>query len=527
MRRHPKAIVGASVLLVAALVAAGCSDGDDVPSASNVEPTEIPANATKIPTEEAVLTEEAAPTPVAPMPTESPSEEPAPAAVQPEARASIFQDCGQVYLCAELEVPADHNDPDSGTITLELGMLPAGDPDRRIGVLLVNPGGPGGDMNSFLEYGAGLSDQLLARFDVVGWNPRGVMGSVPHGCREEAEHLMLLDPIPDTDEEEAALDDAARETAEACLDGLGENVHLIGTDQTVADIDHIRQALGEEQISYFGFSYGSLLGLLYADRYGPNARAVVVDGVVDPALDSEELSVAQIRGFVRVIQDLFDACREDEACPVPGDPASAYDQLAEQVEDAPLLDADENMVLGPAEVVLSLVTVAYAPDAWTFFYQGMASALEGDGEMLQRLAHFYLESTDSGSFISIGCTDAGRITRAELERLIQRLGDEAGAFGRSSASSARPCVYWADTVPLPVGPVRAPDAASVLVIGNRGDNATPYEWAVAVAEALETGVLLTYNGQGHTSYGRHPCVDEVADNYLIDLVLSSEDIECG
>ena len=424
-------------------------------------------------------------------------------------------------------MPADHSNPDVGTVTLELGMLPAGDPDSRIGALLVNPGGPGGDMNSFLDYRAGLSDRLLERFDVVGWNPRGVMGSVAHGCGEEAEHLMLLDPIPDNDEEEAALDEAAREMAEACLDGLGENVHLIGTDQTVADMDHIRQALGEEQISYIGFSYGSLLGLLYAEQFGPNARAVVIDGVVDPALDYEELSVAQIKGFARVIQDLFDACREDPGCPIPGDPAEAYDRLTEQVEGAPLLDADGNVVLGPAEVLLSLVVTAYAPDVWTFFHQGLASALEGDGEMLQRLAGFYLESTDSGSFISIGCTDAGRISRAELDRLIQRLGDEAGDFGRSSAVSARPCLYWADTDPLPFGPINAPGASSVLVVGNRGDNATPYEWAVAVAEVLETGVLLTYNGQGHTSYGRHPCVDQVVDDYLIDLILPPNDVECG
>lgn len=424
-------------------------------------------------------------------------------------------------------MPADHGNPDAGTVTLELGMLPAGDSDRRIGALLVNPGGPGGDMNSFLDYGAGLSDRLLERFDVVGWNPRGVMGSVPHGCREEAEHLMLLDPIPDTDEEDAALDEAAREMAEACLGGLGESVHLIGTEQTVADMDLIRQALGEEQINYLGFSYGSLLGLLYADQFGPNARTVVVDGVVDPALDYEEQSVGQIRGFARVIQDLFDACRQDTACPIPGDPAEAYDRLAQQVEGAPLVDAGGNVVLGPAEVLLSLVTAAYAPDFWTFFHQGLASALEGDGEMLQRLANFYLESSDSGSFISIGCTDAGRMSQAELDRLIQRLGDEAGDFGRSSASSARPCVYWANTDPLSVGPIRAPEASAVLVVGNRGDNATPYEWAVAVAEALENGVLLTYNGQGHTSYGQHPCVDQVVDNYLIDLILPPNDVECG
>ena len=438
-----------------------------------------------------------------------------------------FRDCGQSYLCAELQVPADHGNPDRGTVTIELGIRPAVDPNRRIGVLMVNPGGPGGDMNTFLSQGAGLSYRLRERFDIVGWNPRGVMGSVPHNCRDEAQHLMLLDPVPDTALEAAALDEAARETAEACRNSLGEYAHLIGTEQTVADMEFIRQALGEEQISYIGFSYGSLLGLLYADRYGPNTRAVVIDGVVDPALDSENLAVSQIRGFAQVIEDLFDACRQNTACPVPGDPSEAYHHLAAQVEVEPLLDADGNVVLGPAELVLALVMAAYIPDAWRFFHLGLAAALEGNGEMLQRLANLYLDSLDHGSFISINCTDNGKIGQDQLERLIRRLEEEAGDFGLSSASSIRPCVYWADTVPRPVGPIRAPEASSVLVVGNRGDNATPYEWAASVAEALETGVLLTYNGQGHTSYGRHQCVDDVVDDYLIDLSLPTDDTECG
>ena len=552
MRRQPKAIVGAGVLLVAALIGAGCSQGTDAPSASITAPTEIPATATEAPAEATVPapTEEPVPTAAAPAPTEepvptaavpapteepastavvpAPTEEPAPTGVQPAPEAFAFQDCGQVYLCAELEVPADHDDPDTGTITLELGMLPAGDPDRRIGVLLVNPGGPGGDMNSFLEYGAGLSDQLLARFDVVGWNPRGVRASLNPNCRDEAENLQLVGALSDTPENEAAIAEAAQQAAEACLAGLNGRAELISTVQTVHDMDLIRQALGEDQINFLGYSYGTVLGQFYADQYGNNARAVVIDGVLDASLTHEDVLVEQIRGFARVIDEVFDTCLGDGACPIVDNPKSAYLQLMDSLEADPLLDAEGNVLAGPGEAQLALVIVSYSSaEQWRLLYQAFALALEGDGQPLHDLAQFYLGAVDLGSFFSISCTDGGRMSESDLDRLIGRMIEEAGEFGRAAAAEARMCVHWADTETRPHEPIRAPEAASVLVIGNRGDNATPYEWAVAVAEALETGVLLTYNGQGHTSYGRHPCVDEVVDNYLIDLVLSSEDIECG
>ncbi len=528
-------LVPVALLISVALLASGC--GDDPPErspASAPETSPSPSAPTQPSTSPTARTEPAPPrTPTdstRTSPTPSTDTEPAPprtdGPVELESSSLRFDDCGQRYLCASLEVPSDHRDPEAGTVTLELGMLPARDRDRRIGVLLVNPGGPGGDMNSFLIYNAGLSRHLLDRFDVVGWNPRGVRGSVPHGCSDEIDRFMLHDPIPDSQEEQAALDEAARTAAEACLEGLGENAGLIGTAQTVADMDSIRQALGEERISYFGFSYGAHLGLLYADRYGTNLRAVVLDGVTDPSLDVIEMGLGQIRGFARVIDDLFDTCRQDPACPVPGDPEAAYQELLARVETTPLRDSDGDVLVGPAEADLAVTMAAYDPVFWPIFYTGLASALQGDGETLNDLAMEYLHGSDSGSFISIGCADSGPMTREDLQDAMIRFEEVAGDFGRAAVQSARPCLYWPETDPLPIGPIRAPDAPPVLVIGNRGDNATPYEWAVAVAGMLENRTLLTYNGQGHLSYGRSPCVDKMVDDYLIDLTLPPGDQEC-
>ena len=460
------------------------------------------------------------------MPTEAPI--PAPTPSQMEIGSLVFQDCGQPYLCAELGVPADHNDPDAGTITLELGMLLATDPDSRIGALLVNPGGPGGGFEGFLSRGAGLSDRVLARFDVVGWNPRGVSASLHPDCHEEAKGLQVIGALSDTPENEVAIAEVAQHAAEACLAGLDGRAELISTVQTVHDMDLIRRAMGEDQINFFGYSYGTVLGQFYADRYGPNARAVVIDGVLDTSLTHDDVLVEQIRGFARVVDEVFDGCLQDAACPIVGNPRSAYLQLMDSVEADPLLDAEGNVLVGPGEVQLALVTITYFPaDQWRFFYEAFAQAWEGDGEGLHRMAQVYLGGTDLGSFFSISCTDGGRLSEEDLDRLIERMVQEAGEFGRGATAEARMCVYWPETETRPHEPIRAPDAASVLVIGNRGDNATPYEWAVAVADSLETGVLLTYNGTGHTSYGFHQCVDDVVDNYLIDLVLPAEDIECG
>ncbi|MYC46605.1 MAG: alpha/beta hydrolase, partial [Acidimicrobiia bacterium] len=473
---------------------------------------------------------------------ESPDESVEPAPEAPEAGADggdaevratqtrgtvEFADCEREYLCGTVTVPLDHDDPGSATVELAVGMLPAGDPALRIGYLLANPGGPGGGMDGFLDFGAGLSERLLSRFDVIGWDPRSVGGSVPSGCQAQARDLYLADPVPDTPAEEAELDAAALALAEACVANLGDAVAHIGTMDTVRDMDAIRRALGAETISYIGFSYGTLLGQLYADMFGEHLRAAVIDGVLDPSLTKLELEVGQMVGFARVIDDMFAWCRADPDCPVTGDPREAYERLLAEVDAEPLRDEAGNVVLGPAQAILAGVVVSYASDFWPFYFERLAAALDGDGSAFGQLGEFYIDFADLGAFSSINCTDAGASTRAELEVLRDQLGAVAGEFGRLSAVASLPCEYWPVAAgTLPTGAVVAPDAPPILVVGNRGDNATPYEWAVSVADQLASGVLVSYDGAEHTSYGRSTCVDSVVDDYLIDLVVPSADVDC-
>ena len=462
-----------------------------------------------------------------PEPPETPESPEVSGSAAPTPGMLDFFDCGRVYRCATLAVPIDHDDPDAGTIDLAVGMLPAGDPSRRIGHLLVNPGGPGGGIEGFLDSGAGLSGDLLERFDVVGWDPRGVGGSVPANCRAETNHLYLLDPIPDSPDEQSALDEAARAVAEACAAGLGDVVGRIGTIDTVRDIDAIRRALGAEEISYFGLSYGTLLGALYADMFGEHLRAAVLDGAVDPSLTYLESSVGQVVGFDRTIPDMFDSCRNDPRCPIVGDPREAYENLRERVESDPLTGPGGEVVVGPAEAVLAAILASYLSEFWPYFFDALAQAVDGNGGMLQRWALGYLD-IDLGAFVSIGCADFGRMSPEQLDERTAAMVEVAGDMGASSVTSARPCVYWpTSSGTLSDEPVVAPNAPPIVVLGNRGDSATPYEWAVSLADQLESGVLVSYDGAGHLSYTKSLCVDGLADSYLIDLVVPLGEVECA
>ena len=497
------------------------------------EPVAPPEPPEPLPSE---LPEPAAPPePPEPAPPHEPARDdevqdaaPAPVGERPDVPVMLqFAECERDYLCGTVTVPLDHDDPRGAAVELAVGMVPARDPALRIGYLLVNPGGPGGGMDGFLDFGAGLSNELLGRFDVVGWDPRGVGGSVPSGCRDEARHFHLVDPAPDSAAEQAELDAAARTLAEACVANLGAAVGHIGTMDTVRDMDAIRRALGTETISFLGFSYGTRLGLLYADMFGERLRAAVLDGVVDPSLGGAELAVGQMVGFTRAIEAMFAWCRSDRSCAVTDDPEETYDRLLVRIDAEPMRDSAERVVLGPARAILAAVMASYSSELWPEFFDGLAAAVNGDGTLLGLLGEFYTDLGDLGAFVSVVCTDGGAADRAELDAFTEALVAVAGDFGRASAVSGLPCEHWPVVAgTLPVGPIAAPDAPPILVVGNRGDNATPYEWAASVSRQLASGVLVSYDGNDHTSYGLSRCVTAVADEYLVDLVVPSGDVDC-
>ena len=426
------------------------------------------------------------------------------------------------FECATLTVPLDWDDVDGDTIDLALGRDQAsGD---RIGALVTNPGGPGGSGLDFL-FSQPFDDSLSSRFDIVSWDPRGVGRSTAFDCERHVDDFLANDPDPDTDAEQEAIDEDAETVADDCATaspGLAANV---GTDSVARDLEAIRMALGEDQLTYMGFSYGTLIGLRYLALFPTTARAVVLDGVVDPTEGFTDWLTNQTIAIDASITRAFEACTTTSNCPVD-DLAATYDEVQKEVERAPI-PAGDGSELGPAELQTGAVYASYEPSLWPDLAHALADAADGDGEGMLRMAQGYYDFGGFAAYAAVECLDSPHPTGSEEYRTFANgLRKLSPRIGGSVANELLPCAYWS-TPPDPiVGPVSAEGSGPVLVLGNRGDAATPYASSVKVAGMLANGHLVSNDGEGHTSYGRSSCVDDAVHEYLIDLTVPSKDPDC-
>jgi pimeloyl-ACP methyl ester carboxylesterase len=433
--------------------------------------------------------------------------------------------CGSAE-CATLAVPLDDTVADSPSIELALLRVPARDPDRRIGSLVVNPGGPGAPGRDFAaNIAAALPEEIQDRFDIVGFDPRGTGRTIPVACDDELDPLYATDWAPDTDGERAALEDANRAFVESCVRLAGERLGYVSSDRTVRDMDRIRAALGDEQLTYLGFSYGSYLGALYAQEFPGRVRALALDGAVDPALDAAELQVQQADGFERSLElFLADCARTDDCAFAAGkDPGAAYDDLRAQVDASPI-EAAEGRVLNQTLFDIGVTELLYDGAAsWGTLDEALAAAVDGDGRDLVSYADAYTGRDGDGTydnlqaaFIAIGCADGPPVGDAAGLRVIEDAAEEAAPrVGASIVNNSMACAFWPIAARAPTE-VRAPDADPILVLGTRNDPATPVAWARSLADQLESAVLVTVGGARHTAFAAgNACVDRIVVRYLV------------
>lgn len=434
-----------------------------------------------------------------------------------------WEPCGARRECATYAVPADHDDPDGPTVELSVIRRPATGTDR-IGSLFMNPGGPGGSGVDYVR-ASPLDPTLNEYFDIVSWDPRGVGGSEPISCDGEVEAMRGLDWEPDDEAEQDELDQAAEAIADDCAAAHGDRLGQVATEATVRDLDLLRRAVGDDELTYLGFSYGTILGLRYAELFPDRIRAMVLDGVVDPTQDLEELLTDQAVAFERSITEAFEACAASGSCPV-ADPMASYDRLAAEVEDAPLPVAGGDPV-GPTALAFAALSSAYDAGRMATFIGALGAAEQGDGAPLRQLADLYWSSTSYSEYASVVCTDNPHPVGADEQRaMTERMADAAPRFGAAVASEMAPCAFWAAPVTGVPGPIAAAGAPPILVVGNTGDAATPFAAAERVADGLESGVLLTHRGTGHTSFNSDACVKDVVRSYLVDLVVPDPGTEC-
>jgi pimeloyl-ACP methyl ester carboxylesterase len=446
-----------------------------------------------------------------------------------------WSSCGTDEQCGTLQVPLDYAQPTGPTIGLSVIRHLAEEPAERIGSLVIDPGGPGDsgvdDLPSELEI---LTPTLLDRFDIVELDPRGVDRSDPVSCPSSAADAAAPapnDPVPQNATQQAALLASDRAYAGDCLTGSGAALLAnVGTLDAAKDLEVLRQALGDPQLTYFGHSYGTELGAEYAELYPDRVRALLLDGAIDPALDLLDESAQQAVGFETVLDSFFTWCAGSSACRwrPTGDPTAALVAMTDAAGVTPLAAGDGRTANAQAFYTGVLDTL-YATSSWPALGQALAAASAGNGAPLLALSASYEGhggSNGADAQMAITCADHPVPTDpASYPAAAAVAARAAPYFGPLFAWGALGCAVWPTA---PSGTARAvsdPGAPPALVTGTQGDPATPYAWAEALTTQLH-GTLLTATGDNHVAYYYSSCVRSWDEAYLVDLTLPPAGTVC-
>ncbi|MGD9955644.1 MAG: alpha/beta hydrolase [Candidatus Nanopelagicales bacterium] len=444
-----------------------------------------------------------------------------------------WKKCGGSFLCTDLTVPLDYSAPDGDTLKISVLKLPASDQGKRIGSLVLNPGGPGGSGVDYARAARAVVDEKVrAVYDVVGFDPRGVGRSEAVQCLTDAQTdvFMSSDPTPDDPAEVAELEKLSKQFADSCEKNSGALLPHIGTEDAARDIDVLRAALGDDKLTWLGASYGTLLGATYAGLFPDKTGRMVLDGALDPTLTNNELAHGQAKGFELALQHFVEWCAKQAECPLPRDTQGGVDRVKQFLDDLdanPIPTGDPKRPLTQGLAANAILSYMYVPPFdWEQLQFGLQLAFDGDGSMLLSMLDARMQRSENGkyvynpysSFLSISAVDRpDRPDAAESADMAQMWAKESPVFGPYLGWGNLVFGYW----PIPaVGEpkaITAPGTGPILVVGTTYDPATPYPWAQALAKQLENGVLLTRVGDGHTAYGMgSQCIDDAIDTYLVD-----------
>jgi pimeloyl-ACP methyl ester carboxylesterase len=455
---------------------------------------------------------------------------PAGAAATPPKATLSWSSCQNGFQCARLTVPLDDTVSHGPTISLALMRVPAADPSQRIGSLVVNPGGPGASAVQYIhDESRMLPAAIRNRFDIVGFDPRGTGGSAPVRCAQNLDSFYNLQFAPTSDAARQALIAGAEALANDCKAKDGAALPYLSTERTARDMDRVRVALGDRQLTYLGYSYGTYLGALYADRYPTHIRAMVLDGAVDPALDAAAQQIQQAVGFEHDLDLFLASCSTDPSCAFHrnGNSASAYDALRARLNQAPIpaSGAGNGRSLDATEFDIGVTQFLYfGQRGYTDLAQALDTADKGDGSAMLNASDQYTQRHSDGSydemdaaFLAIGCLDGPDVGGlAGLRAIEEQAAVAAPRLGRSVVNNSLACAVW--PVPTQTPPVpHAVGAPPIVVIGNTNDPATPLAGAQALSKELQSGVLVTVNSAQHTAYASgNSCVDNLVNRYLIN-----------
>jgi pimeloyl-ACP methyl ester carboxylesterase len=434
------------------------------------------------------------------------------------------------FECATISVPEDYADPSGATLRIQLVRVHDSDDNNPIGSLIVNPGGPGGSgVNLALGLAGQVSDRLLQHFDLVGFDPRGVGYSSPIHCLSDAEKDRFNAASPDirTAAGFAEAKQLAQEFADKCKAKYGADLADYNTVETAKDMDLIRQAVGDAKMNYLGFSYGTKLGAQYIHLFPSKVRVAVLDGAVDPLTNDITSFANQLQGFEDAFDQFAQWCRTHSPCSQLDDPRQAVYDIAAQARQSPIPASGDSRKATSSLVYTGVLSALYSRGRWLTLGQALLNAQDGDAKGLLSLADEYNErygghyTNIADANTTINCNDSkpgpsDAKIRATTRSWVHRF----PMFGLWSAASLFSCQQWQPDREVPPLPTAPDTPRKVVVIGNLHDPATPYQGAQDLTKTLGNAELLTWDGEGHTSYLQgSSCIDDYVDDYLIDGTL--------
>jgi pimeloyl-ACP methyl ester carboxylesterase len=488
-----------------------------------------------------------------PGPPTTPTPEPTPEPVE----ELVWTPCGPAgrgLECATLELPMDAADPAGEQVQIALNRVRATDTANRIGSLVLNPGGPGGSGTQFLEDIATADDpgllveslgaRVRERFDIVGFDPRGVGRSRPLAdCLtvEERDAARAAGEIPYTDAAIEAMSAAEQAFGTTCQERVGSLLRFMSTTTVARDLESIRAALGDEKLSFLGFSYGTRIGATYAALHPDRVRVMALDGAVSldvSAAASQEADRRQMLGFQRSLDAFLESCRTRPECTFgrSTSPAAALDELVfGTLAGGGTLPTAESQPLTQALALEAVIGSLYSQWGW----ERLETALEqvedqGVADEMLVLADNFAGRTPAGyqpgadTISAVNCVDRDRpgTDVDEYRARYQAWSAESRMFGGFALFALR-CGHWpVDAAERFTGPFTAAGAPPIVVVGTRNDPSTPYAEAEAMAATLSSGVLVTAEGYDHTAYMTNGCVQDAVEDYLVNATPPAAGTTC-
>ena len=444
------------------------------------------------------------------------------------AQQLTWKGCNDGFECSTLQVPLDYADPGLKSISLSIVRLPA---SKATESLILNPGGPGG---SGIEYARAatyvMTAKLREHYNIVGFDPRGVGASTPVDCLDDkqTDAYVASDGSPDTQQEIDETVAIYKQFAQACATKSAELYSHLDTVSATRDIDILRATLGDSKLNWFGKSYGTFLGATYAGLFPDKVGRMMLDGAIDPTLTNEELSKGQALGFENALHRFLKDCPSHKDCPLKSSESAAFGQvmsMLNKLDSNPVQLSDGRMftqAMGVTGVVGSLYDKVYG---WESLRVALTDALAGNFDSLVQNVDYYTSRDADGRYtdnsndaiMAVNCLDRpDRATLEQTEALAKEWKKQAPAFGEYLAWGNIGCTYWKAPATGKPETITAKGAPKILVVGTINDPATPYVWAKALAKQLDSGVLLTFTGDGHTAYFQGSgCVDKYVDTYFL------------